>query len=140
MKAKAMTTVLVKLGNTNEYELEMDIVGIYPPDTDIYPLIDLDKETIVVTATVGMLSGYPLAQLKEAAEKCYISALQGYIKERWNVMSTDEKLRLINYILLSEVLKPSMSSEEMMRKIEQVSKDERDLYVTLVNAYEYTPD
>lgn len=144
MKSKAMTTVLVKLGNIEEdeygYKLKMGIIEIYPSDTDIYPPIDFDEETIVVTATIGMLSGYEVEQLKSAAEKCYISALQGYIKEKWDIMSTEEKLRLINYVLSPDDLRPSMSADEMMRKIEQISKDESDLYVALTNAYECTPD
>lgn len=139
MKSKAMTSVLVKLGNADEYELKMEIVGIYPSDTDISP-IDFDEETIVVTATIGMLSGCALEQLKSAAEKCYISALQGYIKEKWDIMNSEDRLKVINFIPLPEILSSTMDSEEMMRKIEQVSKDERELYVNLVNTYEYTPD
>lgn len=144
MKSKAMTTVLVKLGNIDEneygYKLKMGIIEIYPSDTDICSPIDFDEETIVVTATIGMLSGYSIEQLKSAAEKCYIGALQGYIKEKWDVMSIEEKLRLINYVLSPDDLRPSMSADEMMRKIEQISKDESDLYVALAHAYAYALD
>jgi hypothetical protein len=137
-----MTTVLVKLGNVSayEYELNMEIVGIYPSDKNICSPIDFENETIVVTATIGMLSGCALEELKSAAKECYISALQGYIKERWDVISAEDRLRIINFIPLPEVLSPTMDSNEMMSKMEQVSRDDRELYINLVNTYEYTPD
>lgn len=145
MKAKAMTTVLVKLGRLDEddgcyeYDLRMDVIGIYPFDADISPAIDFATDSIVVPAAVGMLNEYSLSQLKDVARKCYISAFREYIQEEWNMISPEEKLDIINYTALCEVLEPSMDSEEMIHKIIQTCEDERGLYVTLAHIYEYLP-
>lgn len=140
MKSKAKKAVQVKLGNVDNYELRMEVVEVYPSNADIYPLIDFDEEIIVVPATVWMLKGDPLEELKSAAEECYMSTLKGWIKEKWGMISLAERLHIINFIGLPEDLECSMNPEEMMNKIEEVSQDGQELYTNLMNIYEYIPD
>lgn len=140
MKSKAKRAVQVKFGNVDSYELRMDIVEVYPFKADIRPLIDFDEEFIVVTTTIGMLSGYSLEKLKNEAEERYMSALKDYIKKRWDIISTEDRLKIINLIPLPEVLSPTMGAEEMVKKIEQVSENGQELYANLINTYEYLPD
>jgi hypothetical protein len=140
MKSKAKRAVQVKLGNVDNYELRMDVVEVYSSKTNICPLIDFDKETIVVPATIGMLKGYQLEELKSAAEECYMSALVGCIEEKWDKIGLMERLDIINFIGLPEDLEPSMDSEEMVDKIEEVSQNGHELYTNLMNIYEYIPN
>lgn len=137
MKSNAVTMVLVKFTTMMGFIFKMGVAEVYPSNTQVDEPIDFENETVYLIVPTMALNGSSLKELTAAVENIYITSLETYVMEQWDLMDFGEKTKCIKYAGLGHYLSGSMNAETMKKRLKKKESEGYNLYLVLTNMYDY---
>lgn len=137
MESKAVTMVLVKFTTMMGYIFKMGVAEIYPSNTQVDEPIDFENEAVYLIVPTMVLNGSPLKELTASVEKIYITSLEAYVMEKWDLMDFKARTECIEYAGLRHYLSGSMNAKTMKQRLRKKESEGHNLYLVLANMYDY---